>query len=83
MLDLIENPIQMVRFILSSMIKDADILIQGMFGGRLGWNEEVVPWFTVIAFVILFIISCNTDDGKFPREEKKYSIIVMKWGDRI
>ena len=76
-LDLIENPIQMVRFILSSMIKDADILIQGMFGGRLGWNEEVVPWFTVIAFVILFIISCNTDDGKFPREEKKYSIIAM------
>lgn len=76
-LDLIENPIQMVRFMGTSMIKDADILIQGMFGGRLGWNEEVIPWVIVIAFIILFIISCNCEDGKFSRKEKKYSAMAM------
>lgn len=75
--DLIEKPIEMIRYIGVSICIDIDMLIQGMFGGRMGWNEEITPWFTVIAFVIIFWASCNCQEGKFAKKEKICSIITV------
>lgn len=75
--DLIKNPIEMIRFIGVSIFMDVDMLVQGMFGGRMGWNEAIAPWVTVIAFMIIFFVACNYEEGKYERKEKKCSIVTV------
>lgn len=74
--DLIENPIGIMRFIIVSIITDSDMLIQGIFGGRLGWNEVVVPWFTLIAFIVLFLLSCLSEENHFPKKKEQIVSII-------
>lgn len=75
--DLIEDPIGTIQYIVMSIVFDIDKIIQGIFGGRLGWDEIVIPWFVIIAFIIFFIIACCCEKGRYLAEQKKYSILTV------
>lgn len=74
--DLIESPAETIRYMIESISKDADMFLQGMFGGRLGWNEIVVPWFVVFMYIVLFLISCQCDEIYYPNKTEKVICLV-------
>ena len=69
--DLLESPAETIRFMIESISIDADMFLQGMFGGRLGWNEVVVPWFVVFMYIVLFLVSCQCDEMRYPNKTEK------------
>lgn len=75
--DIIENPLGMIRFIGVSIISDLDKVIRGMFGGRLGWDEEITPWVSIIVFIILFTLACTFDKDKYEKKERIYSLVTI------
>lgn len=78
--ELFINPIETIKFIIVSIITDVDKVIQGMFGGRLGWNEGIVPWFIIILNILLFLMVCFyvKENKTFPfKEEKIISSLVV------
>lgn len=60
----IENLWLSLKTILIGVYIDLDKLIHGLFGGKLGWNEGVLPWAFVVMNILLFFIACIRDDGK-------------------
>lgn len=58
---------------LSTIIENADVYFGGMFGGRMGWNEAVSPWFCVFGFVVLLLLVSFAEE-KTP---------ALRWKDRV
>lgn len=69
--DLLRDPINIGRFMFLSMLNDMDRLIQGIFGGRLGWDETIAPWFIVISYIVLFLAACQYDDELHTKRKEK------------
>lgn len=69
--DLFQDPISIGRFMFLSMLNDMDRLIQGIFGGRLGWDETIEPWYVVISYIVLFCATCQYDDELRPKRKEK------------
>ena len=59
-----------VIMIISSILHDFSMLLQGMFGGRLGWNEAVIPWWIVITYILLFITATLKKDIHTPLQHE-------------
>ncbi|WP_207645536.1 DUF2142 domain-containing protein [Marvinbryantia formatexigens] len=67
----LEHPKQLIRLYQNTVTERLDYYIQGMAGGRLGNLEIVLPWFLVIAFLLIICI-CTV------RSEKE-QVFWNKW----
>ena len=52
----LEYPKKLIRLYQNTLAERSDYYIQGLFGGRLGNLEVVLPWFLLVSFLLLICI---------------------------
>lgn len=76
--DIITKPDATINLLITSIISCTDRVLSGMFGGRLGWDESILPWFVTIMNMLMFISACMYEefDIKLPDKAEKITSII-------
>ena len=81
--DVLDRPVEMIRFIVYSMIEEADSNLFGAFGKTLSKNESITPWHLVSFNILVFMAAAfarrqdEEDTRSFNRFEVIASFAVM------
>ena len=80
--DVLDRPVEMLRFILYSMIEETDQSIFGAFGKSLSKNESITPWHLIMFNIMVFLAAVfarhdKEENRELNRFEAGAFILVM------
>ncbi|MCD7813090.1 MAG: DUF2142 domain-containing protein [Lachnospiraceae bacterium] len=54
----IQYPRRLIGMLANTIYKQGDAYLRNLLGGYLGWLEITIPWFVIIGFLFLLLLSC-------------------------
>ncbi|MCD8396510.1 MAG: DUF2142 domain-containing protein [Lachnospiraceae bacterium] len=60
----IQYPRRLVGMLANTIYKQGDAYLRNLLGGYLGWLQITIPWFVIIGFLFLLLLSCIAHPGE-------------------
>ena len=72
---IVQEPLECLKIFLNTLFEKADYYIGSMVGYRMAWTDILTPWFIIILFLIILIIS-----GIFAEDGNSFHIRLKEKG---
>lgn len=72
---IVREPLECLKIFLNTLFEKADYYIGSMVGYRMAWTDDLTPWFIIILFLIILIIS-----GIFAEDGNAFHIRLKEKG---
>ncbi|MCC8101909.1 MAG: DUF2142 domain-containing protein [Clostridiales bacterium] len=60
----LQYPRRLIGMLANTIYKQGDAYLRNLLGGYLGWLEITIPWFVIIGFLFLLLLSCIGHPGE-------------------